>query len=105
MSGEWGMQYYFRNWSGVNTGCLFDSYDQVFPYVKDNQVFADAVNRFIPWIRTPEDVVRFLDRWLVFAGIRKAERSVVVYPEGGISYPSPTSTGRHRAADREADAS
>ena len=53
---------------------LFQAYDQVFPYIKDNQVFADAVHRFIPWVKTPEDVVRLLDRWLVFAGARHSPR-------------------------------
>jgi len=63
-------KYYYAGWSGNNCTELMTTYDKLFPYIRDNQVFAAAVHRHIPWIRTPEDVVRFLDRWLVFGSVR-----------------------------------
>jgi len=71
---DWSLRrngkYFYDGWSGDNFVELLRAYDQVFPYIKDNQVFADAVHRFIPWVKTPQDVVRLLDRYLVFAGVR-----------------------------------
>lgn len=70
-------KYFYDGWSGGNTMNFLTAYDQVFPYIKDNAVFAAAVNRFIPWINTPSDVIRFLDRWLVFASVRDVKRSLI----------------------------
>jgi hypothetical protein len=67
-------KYFYDGWSGANTLALLKAYDQVFPYVQDNPVFAEAVGRFIPWVKKPEDVVRFLDRWLVWGSVREFRR-------------------------------
>lgn len=40
---------------------IVESYDLLFDYIQGNQEFAHAVSRFIPWVRTPEDVIAFLD--------------------------------------------
>src|SRR5207249_1679526 len=69
------MQY--EGWSGDHTIWLFEAYDQVFPYIKNNQVFADAVHRFIPWVNAPGDVVRMLDRYLVWASVRDTENGLI----------------------------
>jgi hypothetical protein len=37
------------------------SYDKLYDYIRGNQEFARAVNRFIPWVKTPEDVIAFID--------------------------------------------
>lgn len=70
-------KYFYEGWSGDMTMGLLNSYDQVFPYIQGNQLFADAVSRFISWIKKPEDVIRFLDRWLVFASARDFKRSLI----------------------------
>ena len=67
-------KFYYRGWSGFFTRFLFEAYDKLFPYINDNQLFADEVHRFIPWIHTPRDVVRLLDRYLVFSSVRNARR-------------------------------
>lgn len=69
-SGRRNGKYFYEGWSGDMAVGLITAYDQLFPYIQGNQLFADAVHRFIPWIRTPQDVTRFLDRWLVFASVR-----------------------------------
>ena len=63
--------------SGPNTVHLFKAYDSIFHYIKDNQVLADAVHRFIPWVNTPHDVIKFLDRYLVMASIRDFQRKLI----------------------------
>ena len=40
-------------------------YDRLFPFIDGNLEFAQAVGRFIPWIKTPADVIQFLDTHLV----------------------------------------
>jgi len=70
-------KFFYRGWSGTNFVGLLTAYDQLFPYIRGNQVFADAVHRFIPWIKTPEDVLRMLDRYLVFAGVRDFNRGLI----------------------------
>ena len=41
------------------------SYDYLFPFIQDNQELADSLRRFIPWIQTPADVVRFYDTYVL----------------------------------------
>jgi hypothetical protein len=68
---------FYAGWSGGQQVDLMTAYDQLFPYIQGNQVFADAVGRFIPWVKTPDDVVALLDRYLVFAGVRDFERGLM----------------------------
>jgi hypothetical protein len=70
-------KYFYEGWSGAMAIDLLTGYDQLFPYIQGNQVFADAVHRFIPWIKTPDDVVRFLDRQLVFASVKDFNRGLI----------------------------
>jgi hypothetical protein len=70
-------KFFYDGWSGTNFVGLLESYDQIFPYIQGNQVLADAVHRFIPSVKTPEDVVAFLDRSLVFAGVRDFNRGII----------------------------
>ncbi|MEO8428177.1 MAG: hypothetical protein ABI651_13790 [Verrucomicrobiota bacterium] len=41
------------------------AYDKLFPFIKNNHELAEAVGRFVPWVKTPDDVVRLLDSHLV----------------------------------------
>lgn len=68
---------FYKGWSGDHARWLFEAYDQVFPYINNNQVFASAVHRFIPWVNTPQDVVRMLDRYLVFSSLRDVDRGLI----------------------------
>ena len=49
------------NW----TGSFITSYDYLFPYIQNNQELADSLGRFIPWIKTPADLVRFYDTYVL----------------------------------------
>ncbi|MCE9631310.1 MAG: hypothetical protein K8S94_11440, partial [Planctomycetia bacterium] len=68
---------FYAGWSGGMQVDLMTAYDQLFPYIQGNQIFADSVNRFIPWVKTPDDVVALLDQYLVFAGVRDFERGLM----------------------------
>jgi hypothetical protein len=70
-------KYFGAGWSGFTTVELMQAYDQIFPYIQDNQAFADALRRFIPWVATPRDVVRFFDRYLVFASVRDYRKNLI----------------------------
>ena len=70
-------KYFQDTWSGEQFCNMLKAYDALFPYIKGNQVFATQVSRFIPWIKTPEDVLRFLDRRLILAGIRDFNQGLI----------------------------
>lgn len=70
-------KYFYEGWSGDMAVCFLNAYDQLFPYIDGNQVFADAVHRFLPWVKTPQDVIRFLDRRLVFASVRDFNKGLI----------------------------
>lgn len=40
-------------------------YDQLFPLISQDQTLADSIGRFIPWVKTPKDVVALFDSYLV----------------------------------------
>ena len=50
--------------ANLRTGLLY-SYDFLFDYIKGNQELAQAVGRYIPWIRTDEDLRRMIETRLV----------------------------------------
>lgn len=87
-------KYFYDGWASDNFNEMMIAYDQVFPYIKDNQVFADAVHRFIPWVRTPQDVVRFLDRYVVFAGLRDTHERRLI--RGSVEDTASIVLGPHR---------
>jgi hypothetical protein len=43
---------------------LFD-YDRVFEYIRGSRELAESIGRFVPWVRTPEDVILLIDVYLV----------------------------------------
>lgn len=51
--------------NGIGSDQLLDFYDQVFEVIKGNQALADSVGRFVPWVKTPDDVIQLLDVYLV----------------------------------------
>lgn len=87
---------YYAGWSGTHTVALLQAYDRLFPFLDGNAVFADALGRFIPWIRTPRDVIRFFDRYLVWTAVRDQERGLaraapIAETAAQILGPSPAS--------------
>lgn len=61
---------YYHGWSGAQWQELLRAYDKLFDFMDGNQELAQAVHRYLPWIKTPADVIAFLDTYLVRAGIK-----------------------------------
>jgi len=40
-------------------------YDRLYPLIEKDQELAESIGRFIPWVKTPEDVVALFDAYLV----------------------------------------
>jgi len=40
-------------------------YDRLFEFVKENRLLAESLGRFVPWVKTPQDVVKLIDVYLV----------------------------------------
>ena len=40
-------------------------YDLLFDYVKGNEALAASIHRFVPWVKTSQDVIELLDSYLV----------------------------------------
>ena len=55
----------FYHWYTVYGTEELDDYDRLFPYLKDNWQVALTVNKFVPWVRTPQDVIKLIDTYLV----------------------------------------
>lgn len=43
---------------------LYD-YDRLFDYIRDNAELAESIGRFVPWVKSPQDVVKLIDAYLV----------------------------------------
>ncbi|MHC4398451.1 MAG: hypothetical protein ACYTG0_02090 [Planctomycetota bacterium] len=41
------------------------SYDELFDVIRSSRLLAESVGRFVPWVKTPEDVIRLIDVYLV----------------------------------------
>ena len=66
---DYGMRGYYDDGipdaNGDYTGNFIASYDYLFPYIQTNQDLANSLGRFIPGIKTPADVVRFYDTYVL----------------------------------------
>ncbi|MCC7517886.1 MAG: hypothetical protein IT578_01740 [Verrucomicrobiae bacterium] len=63
-------------WSGPEYVRLCHAYDKLFPYIQGNAELAARLGRFIPWVRSPEDVIRLLDTFLVQRGAQDGVQHV-----------------------------
>ena len=63
-----GNRYTFLGTNFGNIGRLAKAYDQLFDFIQDNHEFAEYVGSKVAWVKTPKDVVRFLDTNLLQAG-------------------------------------
>jgi hypothetical protein len=52
---------------------LATTYDRLFPFIKDNQELANAVGRYVKWVKTPDDVIALLDTYMLQYGARQAQ--------------------------------
>jgi len=55
----------YMGWGTLKVAGMLRAYDALYPYMKGNQELARRVGRFIPWVKTPEDVIALLDTYLV----------------------------------------
>jgi hypothetical protein len=55
------MYYDSRGAFDSEESCFVNSYDYLFPYIKDNEELAASLRRFIPWIKTAADARRFYE--------------------------------------------
>jgi hypothetical protein len=65
-------------------GRMVTAYDQVFDFIKDNQALADYVGSKVAWVKTPGDVARFLDIYLLQASF---EALYHTYEARGVGRP------------------
>jgi len=55
------MPYNSRGAYGESEKSFITAYDYLFPYIKGNQDLADSLSRLLPWIKAPQDVLRFYE--------------------------------------------
>lgn len=53
----------YEGWSTPTVVRILQSYDALFPYIQGNAELARRVGRFIPWVKTPQDVVALIDTY------------------------------------------
>ena len=54
----------YQRLTNLRSGLLY-SYDFLFDYIRGNQELAQAVGRYVPWVRTDEDLRRMIETRLV----------------------------------------
>jgi len=42
-----------------------NTYNQLFSYIKGNEELAKSINRFVPWVKTSQDLIQLFDTYLV----------------------------------------
>ena len=72
-----GRGYELASISTQQTVDLLRSYDMLFPYIKGNEQLARRLGRFIPWVMTPDDVVKLIDTFLVQRAARDAAQRIL----------------------------
>jgi len=58
---QWTSRRLTRSEAGLYAVGYLTAYDQLYDFIRDNEELAQAVNRYIPWIRTSQDLMTFLD--------------------------------------------
>jgi len=51
--------------SGSTIAETLTFYDTIYPFLATDREFAAAVGRYLPWIKTPDDLIEFVDVYLV----------------------------------------
>ena len=44
---------------------LFEAYDRLFTVIQGNEELTESVGRLVPWVKTPDDLVRFFDTYIL----------------------------------------
>ncbi len=53
---------------------MLEPYDALFPLLRSDEGLATSVGRFIPWVKTPQDVVKLIDTHLVQTAAKRSLR-------------------------------
>ena len=56
--------FYLSHYATYVRPILYD-YDRLFAFLRGNQRLAESVGRFVPWVRTPQDLIQLIDTHLV----------------------------------------
>lgn len=67
----------YQGWSTGEVLAIIQGYDKLFPYISRSQPLADRVGRFVPWVKTPQDVVKLIDTFLVQRAAKDAADHVL----------------------------
>lgn len=67
----------YQGWSTPEFERVIRAYDMLFPYIQDNAELAERVGRFVPWVKTPDDVVKLIDTFLVQRGAQDAIQQIL----------------------------
>lgn len=67
----------YRGWAGGDMERLARSYDRLFDFIQGNQALAEYVGTKIPWVKTPQDVIKLLDVHLLQHGLDACARDVI----------------------------
>ena len=60
-------------------------YDKYYDFIQSNQSLADSLHRFLPWIKTPQDVIDLCDAYLVQITTRRILRyHTYVFPDAAL---------------------
>lgn len=83
-------------WSGPEYVRLCHAYDKLFPYIQGNAEFARRVGRFVPWVKSPDDVIKLIDTFLVQRGAQDGVQHVMYAQttmpvSAAVLGPNPTS--------------
>lgn len=73
---------YTGHYGGGEVVRLARAYDMLFDFIKDNQTLAQSVGRFVPWIKTPDDLRAFLDQRVLAYAMQAAIDYRVVSSHG-----------------------
>lgn len=84
----------YSGWSTKEIRKVVEGYDKLFPYIQGNQHLADRVGRFVPWVKTPADVVKLIDTFLVQRAAQDGVQHILYAPivptAAAVLGPSPT---------------
>lgn len=62
-------KFVYSGWATPDLMHLAIAYDELFDYIKDNQVLASFVGTKIPWVKTPADVIALIDTHVLQCGM------------------------------------
>ena len=92
--GPYGRDWRFRrrvaefHWGGHYasfTNMCENAYEPLFDYIKGNEELAQSIHRFVPWVKTSEDVIKLIDVYLVQTTAKRIMRYHYLYSPTAIS--------------------